>query len=60
MRPTYDERQVGEERVSSVQYLKFEVDESRPGGDRLRPRPDLHHETELTEAQRGVEKDLDE
>jgi len=62
VRPTYDERQVGEERVSSVQYLKFDVGEAAPlaiGCDH--PDPDLHHETELTEAQRGaLQKDLDE
>ena len=60
--PTYDERQVGEERVSSVQYLKFEVGETAPvaiGCDHADP--DLHHETELTEDQRtALQKDLDE
>ena len=37
VRPTFDARQVGEGRVSSVQYLKFAVGASRAGGDRLRP-----------------------
>jgi hypothetical protein len=62
MRPVYDKRQVGEERVSSVQYLKFPVGETAPvaiGCDHADP--DLHHETELSEAQRAaLQKDLDE
>jgi hypothetical protein len=61
VRPTYDERQVGDERVSSVQYLKFEVGETAPvaiGCDHADP--DLLHETELTEDQRtALQKDLD-
>jgi hypothetical protein len=61
VRPTYDERQVGEERVSSVQYLKFAVGERAPvavGCDH--PDPVLHHETELSDAQgAALQKDLD-
>jgi hypothetical protein len=62
VRPRYDERQVGEERVSSVQYIKFEVGQTAPvaiGCDH--PDPELHHEAELTEAQKAaLQKDLDE
>ena len=61
VRPTYDERQVGEERVSSVQYLKFEVGEHAPvaiGCDHADPV--LHHETELSDAQgAALQKDLE-
>ncbi len=60
VRPTYDERQVGEERVSSVQYLKFAVGERAPvalGCDH--PDPDLASEAELSEVQRAaLQKDL--
>ena len=56
----YDERQVGETRVSSVQYLKFEVGEKAPvavGCDH--PDPELRHETRLTDAQRAaLQEDL--
>jgi hypothetical protein len=55
VRPTYDERQVGDERVSSVQYLKFPVGDDAPvaiGCDHADP--ELHHETKLTDAQRGA------
>ena len=62
VRPTYDERQVGEERVSSVQYLKFKVGDDAPvaiGCDH--PDPELHHETELSDVQRAaLQKDLDD
>jgi len=58
----YDERQVGETRVSSVQYLKFEVGKEAPvaiGCDH--PDPELHHEAPLTREQRAaLERDLDE
>lgn len=50
-----DERQVGETRVSSVQYLKFEVGETAPvavGCDH--PDPELRHETTLTGEQRAA------
>ena len=60
IRPTYDERQVGDERVSSVQYLKFAVGDHAPvaiGCDHADP--ELHHETELAHAQReALQKDL--
>mgnify|MGYP001079690885 FL=1 len=58
----YDERQVGETRVSSVQYLRFEVGPKAPvaiGCDH--PDPELHHETTLTDAQRAaLQRDLEE
>ena len=57
----YDERQVGDTRVSSVQYLTFEVGAEAPlavGCDH--PDPELHHETTLTDAQRAaLQADLD-
>jgi hypothetical protein len=55
VRPTYDERQVGSERVSSVQYLKFKVGDRAPvaiGCDH--PDPELHHETALDDAQKAA------
>jgi hypothetical protein len=58
----YDERQVGETRVSSVQYLKFDVGPQAPvaiGCDH--PDPELQHETTLTDAQRAaLQRDLEE
>jgi hypothetical protein len=61
VRPTYDERQVGEERVSSVQYLKFPVGDAAPvavGCDHSDP--ELRHETKLTDSQRtALQKDLE-
>jgi hypothetical protein len=51
----YDERQVGDTRVSSVQYLKFEVGPQAPvavGCDH--PDPELKHETPLTDPQRAA------
>jgi len=61
VRPTYDERQVGQERVSAVQYLKFAVGERAPlalGCDH--PDPDLGSEAELSEVHRAaLQKDLD-
>jgi hypothetical protein len=57
----YDERQVGETRVSSVQYLAFEVGKAAPlavGCDH--PDPELRHETALTEEQRAaLQQDLE-
>ena len=53
VRPTYDARQIGDEKVSSVQYLKFEVGDSEPiaiGSDQ----PALVVESELTEIQRAA------
>lgn len=59
---SYDERQVGETRVSSVQYLKFDVGPKAPvaiGCDH--PDPELQHETTLTDAQRAaLQRDLEE
>jgi hypothetical protein len=58
----FDERQVGDTRVSSVQYLKFEVGAHAPvaiGCDH--PDPELRHETLLTAEQRAaLQYDLDE
>jgi hypothetical protein len=58
----YDERQVGETRVSSVQYLRFDVGPKAPvaiGCDH--PDPELHPETTLTDAQRtALQRDLEE
>lgn len=58
----FDPRQVGETRVSSVQYLKFGVGDEAPlaiGCDH--PDPELRHERELTQAQRAaLQRDLDE
>jgi hypothetical protein len=57
----YDERQVGETRVSSVQYLTFEVGARAPlaiGCDH--PDPELLAETTLTDEQRGaLQQDLE-
>jgi hypothetical protein len=57
----YDERQVGDTRVSSVQYLKFEVGTKAPvavGCDH--PDPELKHETALSADQRAaLQADLD-
>jgi hypothetical protein len=58
----FDDRQVGDTRVSSVQYLKFEVGDQAPlavGCDH--PDPELRHETELTPEQRAaLQRDLSE
>jgi hypothetical protein len=58
----FDERQVGDTRVSSVQYLKFEVGNEAPvaiGCDH--PDPELRHETVLSPEQRAaLQSDLDE
>jgi len=58
----YDERQVGDTRVSSVQYLKFTVGKEAPvavGCDH--PDPELNHETPLTPEQRAaLQADLEE
>ena len=61
VRPTYDKRQVGEERVSSVQYLKFAVGERAPVGLGCdHPDPELASEVELSDAQRAaLQKDLE-
>ena len=58
----FDERQVGDTALSSVQYLKFEVGAEVPvavGCDH--PDPELRHETELTPEQRAaLQRDLSE
>jgi hypothetical protein len=58
--PTFDARQVGEERLSSVQYLEFAVGARAPvavGVDL----PELAAETSLSEATRAaLQADLDE
>ncbi len=58
VRPTFDPRQVGEDRLSSVQYLKFDVRGAAPvavGSDL----PAFTAETVLTEAQRlALQHDL--
>jgi hypothetical protein len=60
VRPVYDERQVGDDRLSSVQYLSFELGEKAPvalGVDM----DVLSLRTELTDAQRAaLQSDLDE
>jgi hypothetical protein len=60
VRPIYDERQVGEERVSSVQYLKFKVGDEAPvavGCDHSDP--ELHNETKLDDTQKAaLQRDL--
>lgn len=57
----YDERQVGDTRVSSVQYLKFEVGKQPPvavGCDH--PDPELKHESILTAERRAaLQEDLE-
>jgi Protein of unknown function (DUF3501) len=58
VRPSFDPRQVGDDRLSSVQYLKFDVRGAVPvamGADL----PALTAETPLTEAQRrALHEDL--
>jgi Protein of unknown function (DUF3501) len=53
VRPTYDPRQVGEERLSSVQYLKFDVKGETPAavGCDL---PEIAGETSLPPEQRAA------
>jgi hypothetical protein len=61
VRPTFDERQVGETRLSSVQYVKFKVGSRAPvaiGCDH--EDPEVHNEAELTAPQRAaLQQDLD-
>jgi hypothetical protein len=55
VRPTFDPRQLGESRLSSVQYIKFAVGGRAPvalGCDH--PDPDLRHSASLTETQRAA------
>ena len=57
---SFDARQIGDARVSSVQYLKFEVGAEAPlavGCDHTDP--ELRHETKLTAEQRAaLQRDL--
>lgn len=53
IRATYDERQVGRGRVSSVQFLKFEAGGRAPVA-LVVDHPELEARTELSEAQRGA------
>ena len=59
--PTWDPRQVGEERLSSVQYLSFAFGERAPVGFGIDwGARELVIETALTDAQRGaLQADLD-
>jgi len=55
LRATWDERQVGEERLSSVQYLSFQIGAEAPvaiGCDH--PNEELRGETALTDEQRAA------
>jgi hypothetical protein len=58
VRPTFDPRQVGDDRLSSVQYLRFDVKGQAPvavGADL----PELTVEATLDPAQRAaLERDL--
>lgn len=60
VRPSYDERQVGTDRLSSVQYLTFEIGPEAPvalGVDK----PGLELRAELSDAQRtALHSDLNE
>jgi hypothetical protein len=62
VRPAFDPRQVGEGRLSSVQYLKFAVGGRAPVAIGCDHRdPELRHETTLSEAQRSsLQGDLGE
>ncbi len=58
VRPRFDPRQVGEDRLSSVQYLRFAVDGQAPVAFGL-DLPGLAAETALTPEQvRALETDL--
>jgi hypothetical protein len=57
VRASYDERQVGESRLSSVQYLKFDVGGKAPVGLGCdHADPEVRAETTLSEAQRAALK----
>ena len=59
VRPTYDERQVGDERLSSVQYLAFEIGPEAPVAIGI-DFAGIDARTELSAAQReALQKDLD-
>ena len=53
VRPTWDPRQVGEDRLSSVQYLKFELGPEAPLAIGI-GMPGIDAEVELSEAQRAA------
>ena len=53
VRPTWDPRQVGEDRLSSVQYLAFELDAEPPLAIGIQM-PGIELETELSESQRSA------
>ncbi len=58
VRPRYDARQIGEDRLSSVQYLKFDVRGEAPVGVGC-DRPGLETEAALSPEQRAaLEQDL--
>jgi hypothetical protein len=57
-RPTWDARQVGDTRLSSVQYLSFELGQHAPVAIGINM-PGIEAETELSEAQReALQADL--
>lgn len=53
IRPLFDESQRGDDRISSVQYLKFSVGDRIPVAVGI-DLPGLEHETSLTEEQRAA------
>jgi hypothetical protein len=61
IRPTFDHRQVGEDRLSSVQYIKFNTQGRVPvaiGAD-MEQFPELNHETKFNDIQKkAFESDL--
>lgn len=60
VRPTWDARQVGEGRLSSVQYLAFEFGDRAPTALGI-DMPGIESETELSESQReALQRDLTE
>lgn len=61
VRPRWDERQVGEQRLSSVQFLKFAVGGATPVACGVDYEGELVGETELTDEQReALRQDLAE
>ncbi len=53
VKPTWDPRQVGDTRLSSVQYLSFEMGPDAPVAIGI-DMPGIETETELSDAQRGA------
>lgn len=53
VKPTWDPRQVGDTRLSSVQYLSFEIGPDAPVAMGI-DMPGIETETELSDAQRGA------